>query len=30
MARNALLDDDCGRVENVRDIVGRARRAGLL
>ena len=29
-ARNALLDDDCGRVENVRDIVERARRDGLL
>jgi hemerythrin superfamily protein len=29
-ARNALLDQDCGRVENVRDIVDRARRDDLL
>jgi len=28
--RNRQLDDDCGRVENVRAIVGRAGRAGLL
>jgi hemerythrin superfamily protein len=28
--RNALLDNDCGRVENVRDIVERARREGTL
>jgi hemerythrin superfamily protein len=29
-ARNALLDQDCGRVENVRDIVERARATGRL
>ena len=29
-ARNAQLDDDCGRVENVRAIVARAAREGLL
>ena len=28
--RNAQLDRDCGRVENVRAIVGRAGREGLL
>ena len=28
--RNAQLDDDCGRVDNVRQIVARADRAGLL
>ena len=28
--RNAQLDDDCGRVENVRAIVGRAGREGLI
>ena len=28
--RNAQLDGDCGRVENVRAIVGRAGREGLL
>ena len=28
--RNALLDDDCGRIENVRAIVARAGREGLL
>ncbi len=29
-ARNALLDQDCGRIENVRDIVAQARRDDLL
>ena len=29
-ARNAALDDDCGRVEHVRSIVAAARRSGLL
>ena len=29
-ARNAHLDDDCGRVENVRRIVRAARHDGLL
>ena len=29
-ARNAALDADCGRVENVRTIVRRARREGVL
>ncbi len=28
--RNAQLDDDCGRLENVRRIVARAARRGLL
>ena len=28
--RNRQLDDDCGRVENVRSIVARAGREGLL
>jgi hypothetical protein len=28
--RNAQLDSDCGRVENVREIVARAERAGAL
>ena len=28
--RNAQLDDDCGRVDNVRQVVARADRAGLL
>ncbi|CAN5188126.1 hypothetical protein BH18ACT9_BH18ACT9_19190 [soil metagenome] len=28
--RNAQLDADCGRVENVREIVARAQRRGLL
>ena len=28
--RNRQLDADCGRVENVRTIVARAGRAGLL
>ncbi len=28
--RNAQLDDDCGRIENVRAIVARAGREGLL
>ena len=28
--RNAQLDGDCGRVENVREIVARAERAGVL
>jgi hypothetical protein len=28
--RNRQLDSDCGRVENLRDIVGRAERRGLL
>jgi hemerythrin superfamily protein len=29
-ARNAQLDDDCGRVENVRSIVENAEKQGLL
>ncbi len=29
-ARNALLDDGCGGIENVRGIVERARRDGVL
>jgi len=29
-ARNAQLDDDCGRVENVRSIVEEAEKQGLL
>jgi len=29
-ARNAQLDDDCGRVENVRSIVEKAEKQGLL
>jgi hemerythrin superfamily protein len=29
-ARNAQLDDDCGRVENVRSIVEKAAKKGLL
>jgi len=29
-ARNAQLDEDCGRVENVRSIVERAEKRGLL
>ncbi len=28
--RNALIDDDCGRLENVRAIVARAEQEGLL
>ena len=28
--RNAQLDDDCGRIENVRAIVARAEKEGLL
>jgi hypothetical protein len=28
--RNAQLDSDCGRVENVREIVARAERSGVL
>ena len=28
--RNALIDDDCGRLENVRAIVERAEQGGLL
>ena len=29
-ARNAQLDDDCGRLDNVRAVVARAERQGLL
>ena len=29
-ARNAQLDDDCGRLDNVRAVVARAEREGLL
>ena len=28
--RNAQMDDDCGRLENVRSIVAKAKREGLL
>jgi hypothetical protein len=28
--RNAQIDDDCGRVENVRAIVAKAEKDGLL
>ena len=30
VARNALVDDDCGDIDNVRRIVAAARREGLL